>query len=264
MLRKIFFYILAIGLLTILIIYALIDNKLIGFDFPKLTGSYSVGKASYDFTDPSRKDIFGNDPKANREIVVTVFYPANPPANAKPAPYAAGKMADILAAKIHLPAFAFQLIHSHAYENVPIADGKFPVILFSPGIGTPPLEYTSAVEDLASHGYIVAVIYHTYSVPVTVFSDGRVAMINDAGIRSEIEPDGTGEAQINKDRNLIGSVWVADARFTLDQLTKMNDEDLLLKGQIDLAPGRGCCNSTHFIDGLNMDSARLYPDLETL
>lgn len=234
MLRKVFLTILASGVLILLVLSMAVTNRLIGIDFPKLTGSFSVGRASYDLTDPSRKEIFGSDPNADREIVVTVYYPADPPADAKPAPYVSGKMAAILAAKIHLPAFVFQLVHSHANENVPVAGGNFPVVLFSPGIGTSPSEYTSAVEDLASHGYIVAEIYHTYSVPATVFSDGRVAMINDAGIRSEIQPDGTSDAQINKDRNLIGSVWVADARFTLDQLTKFNAGDPLLKGHLNL------------------------------
>ncbi len=235
MLRKTLLYVLTVIALVIPLTYAGIASHIVGINFPELTGKYSVGRANYDLVDPSRKEIFSNDPNADREIMVTVYYPAVPPAGATPAPYASGKMADLLASQVHLPALAFQLIHSHAYENVPVAGGKFPVVLFSPGIGTPPLEYTSEVEDLASHGYMVAEIYHTYSVPVTVFADGRVATINDAGFRSEIEPDGTSQAQIDRDRNRIGSVWVADARFTLDQLTKLNGSDPLLNGHLSLA-----------------------------
>lgn len=221
-------------LVAVLALYLAIANRLIGVDFPALTGKYTVGRANYDLVDPSRQEIFGADPSAHREIVVTVYYPANPPATARPAPYVEGKAAEVLASKIHLPAFAFQLVHSHAFEQVPMAEGEFPVVLFSPGIGTPPSEYTSAVENLASHGYVVAVLYHTYSVPVTVFSDGRVAMIDDAGIRSEIEPDGTSDTQINKDRDLIGSVWVADAQFALAELAAFNGADSLLKGHLNL------------------------------
>jgi predicted dienelactone hydrolase len=231
---KIVLSILLVVFLFTLTLYLGVVSGLLGVTFPKLTGAYAVGRVSYDLIDPSRKETFINNPGARREIMVTVYYPANPPASAKPVPYVAGKMAELLASKVHFPAVATQLIHSHAYENVPIAGGKFPVVLFSPGIGTPPLEYTSAVEDLASHGYIVAMIYHTYSVPATVFADGRVAMINDAGIRSENEPQGTSDEQTNKDRNTIGSVWIADARFTLDQLTKFNTYDELLKGHLDL------------------------------
>ncbi len=155
---------------------------------------------------------------------------------------------------------------AHALEHVPIAGGSFPVVLFSPGIGTPPVEYTSTVEDVASHGYIVAMIYHTYSVPFTVFADGRVAVLNEAGIRSENEPAGTSDAQTNKDRDAIGSVWVADARFTLDQLTKLNSDDKLLKGHLNLeevgmyghsfggaTAAEVCREDTRFKACLNMD-----------
>jgi predicted dienelactone hydrolase len=144
-------------------------------------------------------------------------------------------MAQILAANVHLPAAAVDLIHAHAYEHAPVADGTFPVVLFSPGIGTPPLEYTSTVVDVASHGFVVAVISHTYSVPVTVFADGRVALLNAAGVRSENEPAGTSEAQVTRDRDAIGAVWVADARLVLDQLIRLNAADRLLRGHLDPA-----------------------------
>ena len=219
MTRKIFFSILSAVLLIGLLLSLAVVSGVLGVNFPKPTGAYSVGRVNYDLVDASRHEIFSNDPNALREIVVTLYYPATPPANAKPVPYAEGKMAELLAAQVHLPAATVNLIHSHAFGNIPIASGKFPVVLFFPGIGTPPLEYTSNVEDLASHGYVVAMVYPTYSVPVTVFSDGRVALINEAGFRSENEPAGTSEEQITRDRDAIASVWVADARFTLDQLT---------------------------------------------
>ncbi len=221
-------------LLVLVILYAAMVNRLIGVDLPALTGKYPVGRTNYDLVDSSRKEIFGTDPTAHRAFVMTVYYPANPPVGARPAPYLSGKIADVLASRIFLPAFAFQLVHSHAFERVPMSDGRFPVVLFSPGIGSSPTEYTSSIEDLTSHGYVVAVLYHTYSVPVTVFADGRAVMIDDAGIRSEIEPDGSPDAQVNKDRNLIGSIWVADARFALDQLTAFSDTDSLLKGHLNL------------------------------
>lgn len=234
-LRKTILSLLLIVFLISLTLYLGVISGLVGMHFPQLTGSYAVGRANYDLIDPSRQETFGKDPKARREIMVTVYYPANPPANAQPAPYAEGKVAEQLASLVHVPGVAVQLIHVHAYEHVPVANGTFPVVLFSPGIGVPPLEYTSSVEDLTSHGYVVAMLYPTYSVPMTAFSDGSVAMMSQAGIRSENEPAGTSDAQTNKDRNAIGSVWVADARFTLDQLTKLNSDDKLLKGHLNLA-----------------------------
>jgi dienelactone hydrolase len=264
--RKIVLSILSIPVVLSLTLLLGVITGLIGIHFPQLTGKYAVGRINYDLLDPSRQEPFLNNPHSRREIMVTVYYPADPPANARPAPYVEGQMADFLASKVHLPAVAIQLIHVHAYKDVPIAKGSFPVVLFSPGIGTPPVEYTSTVEDLASHGYIVAMIYHTYSVPFTVFANGRVALLNEAGVRSENEPAGTSDAQTNKDRNAIGSVWVADARFTLDQLTKLNSDDRLLKGHLNLAEvgmfghsfggaaaAEVCREDTRFKACLNMD-----------
>lgn len=206
----------------------------LGVHFPALTGRFAVGRVNVDLVDTSRTEIFGNDSRAHRAIVVTIYYPATPPANASPAPYVEGKMADALAGRLHLPGMAVALIHSHAYNHPPVAAGTFPVVEFLPGIGTPPSEYTSLVEDLASRGYVVAMIYPTYSVPVTVFSNGRVASLSDAGLRSENEPPGTSAAQTDHDRNVIAAVWVADARFTLDQLVRLNHTDALLRGHLDL------------------------------
>src|SRR5512144_1613211 len=102
MLRKILLYVLTMVVLAIPLLYAGIVNNVIGIDFPQLSGSYPVGRASYDLVDPSRKEIFDSDPNADREIVVKVYYPAVPPAGAQPAPYASGRMADLLAGKVHL------------------------------------------------------------------------------------------------------------------------------------------------------------------
>jgi hypothetical protein len=38
--------------------------------------------------------------------------------------------------------------------------GPFSLLLFSPGLGNPPASYLSQLEDLASHGYVVAALEH--------------------------------------------------------------------------------------------------------
>jgi dienelactone hydrolase len=224
----------AIFLFVALILVVGVVTGVVGVTLPTPTGPYSVGRQAYDLTDPTRKETFVDDPARPRQIVAVIYYPAERPVNAVRAPYVDGEMAIILAAKVHLPAATAKLIHSHAYHGVAVAQGKFPIVLFLPGIGQPPLEYTTTIEDAASHGYVVVVLYPTYSVPVTVFSDGRVALMSEAGIRSENEPPGTTEQQTSKDRDAIGSVWAADARFALKELSILNDKDGLLRGHLDL------------------------------
>jgi hypothetical protein len=41
------------------------------------------------------------------------------------------------------------------------AGGPFPLLLFSPGFGNKPSQYLSQLEDLASHGYVVAGLEHS-------------------------------------------------------------------------------------------------------
>src|SRR5215472_17468460 len=110
--RKIVLTLLALVFLLSLTLFLGVVTGLIGIHYPQLTGSYAVGRINYDLLDPSRRATSLKNPRTRREIVVTVYYPADPPANARPAAYVEGKMADLLASKVHLPAVAVQLIHA--------------------------------------------------------------------------------------------------------------------------------------------------------
>ena len=50
-----------------------------------------------------------------------------------------------------------------------------PLVLLSPGFTNSRSTLTALAEDLASHGYVVAGIDHTYESFATAFPDGRVA-----------------------------------------------------------------------------------------
>jgi hypothetical protein len=125
--------ILAVGLTT----------GLIGIHLPPLTGPFAVGRINIDLIDPARQEVFVTSPQSKRAIVITIYYPAHPPASATPAPYTSGKMAELLAAKARMPTFALQLVHSHAFEHVPIAAGTFPVVL-----GRPPASFCAVCAGL--------------------------------------------------------------------------------------------------------------------
>ena len=49
-----------------------------------------------------------------------------------------------------------------------------PLVVLSPGFTSPRSTLTALAEDLASHGYVVAGIDHTYESHATAFPDGRV------------------------------------------------------------------------------------------
>jgi dienelactone hydrolase len=118
-------------------------------------------------------------------------------------------------------------IFSHAAERAPAAaaPARFPVVVFSHGLGSTGFNYTCLIEDLVSRGYIVAAIEHTYSAKAVWFPDGRVVPLEEGAQRSR----GNGAAQgINE--------GAADVRFVLDRLTALdgNARDFLLAGRVDV------------------------------
>lgn len=195
-------------------------------EFPELTGDYAVGRADYDLIDASREEIFTAEAGDQRELLVTVYYPADVPDGAEPAAYASDTLAQALGVFDVLPQ-----IHPHAYTDVPVSESEeaYPVLLFSPGMGSITITYSSLLEELASQGYIVAALWHPYSTGVTVFPDGRVVGAAAEGIPNFESPEARDESA-----QRIGEVWVGDFIFTLDQLEILNSDDELLAGRLDL------------------------------
>ena len=109
------------------------------------------------------------------------------------------------------------LARTQSVADAPPIDSEepFPVLIFSHGLGGVRMQNTFQMEELASQGYVVASIDHTYGSSVTVFPDGRVALFDSAVI------DGDAEAAGNK----LIHIWVEDGRFVADQLENINQDD---------------------------------------
>ena len=120
-----------------------------------------------------------------RELVTWIWYPAAAATAAEPADYlpAGWESVDQLLGVDSAAA------RCHAVVDAPVSDGRpsYPVVLFSPS-GFPPLMWAAIAEELASHGYVVVGVNHTYETPVTVFTDGRVVPANPAAIAGVLGP----------------------------------------------------------------------------
>lgn len=227
-----------LGLLALIVLAAIVyliawSRGLI--QFPALTGSYPVGKVDYHLVDESRPEVFSTAPDDKRELMITVYYPASPASDASPAPYTEGP----IRAEFGTADFFQDTVRAHAFVDVPLAgDGaRYPVIVFSPGMGFLPIKYAPTLEDLASHGYVVVSISHPYSTASTFFPDGRVVHSSaEAGSRalSEATAKSTSDAEFDPVVNRIGSVWVADLRFVLDQMEQFNASNSQFAGRLDL------------------------------
>ena len=88
------------------------------------------------------------------------------------------------------------------------------------GLAALTTDYTTLVEDLASHGYVVVGFDAPYRSFVVVFPDGRViarAPQNNADLVS-----GPLQEQL---ANKLAQAWSSDMGFALDQLERLNASD---------------------------------------
>jgi predicted dienelactone hydrolase len=223
------------------------------FQDPATTGPYSVGITRFYFVDSSRQDPFAPSPNTPRELVAAAWYPAEAASNAKPEPFwprdsAAGPA---LSQLLHTPPFFFSHVHlvkSHSYLDAPLAhaETQYPVLIFSHGYGGTIWQNTPQMEELASHGFIVFSLGHTYESGAVPFPDGRVIPMSQARMDALLKSDAGPEmatlfkrmqqtddpAEIRRisirilalsaPMNDSLAVWVADTRYLMNELEKIN------------------------------------------
>lgn len=187
---------------------------------PAPTGPYPVGRAMFDWTDHTRADPLAPTPRNARELSVWVWYPAVPGARDPRAPYAPGAWS-----QLHLPSVArlgetgFTAVRTHAMDDVPPADGRFPIVVLLPGLGFAAPQYTTLAENLASHGYFVVGVTPTYSANVTVLHGHPVPATAAGDPPFEGTDVHTAAAAQAGDR--LTGIWAADARFAATQLAQL-------------------------------------------
>ncbi len=178
---------------------------------PEPTGSRPVGTESLYLKDTSRPDPWVPEVKA-RELMVSLWYPATSPGRRR-APYMTAKESELLLKEAQLTGVPLDVLsrtRTNAFTDVKPAGRRrgLPLVVLSPGFTKPRSTLTALAEDLASRGYVVAAIDHTYENVATTFPDGRVTTC----VPCEGDHDQTLFTKLSKGR-------AADVSFVLDQLT---------------------------------------------
>lgn len=204
--------------------------------FPKPTGKYNVGTTSYNFVDPEREEVYTSDENDNREITAKIWYPSQDLADAEPEPYLNPELTSAVANELGVSAEDLlnftQSLTTNSITDAPLAEdqSEYPVLVFSHGFGDLPEFNTLKAEELASQGYIVVGINHTYDSLANVLSDRETvpqSPVFDVENRSEL-------------LELLGEsvdIRAEDAQFVLDELTKIDsgdDPNELFSGHLDL------------------------------
>jgi predicted dienelactone hydrolase len=143
------------------------------FALPKPTGPYAVGTRIEPIVDPVRMETHVSGQARPREIMVQIWYPATPH-HQHLASYRRRRETTLLSSYM-------AVLKTHSYKNAAVATPRapFPVLLFNPAWGGQRTQNTYQAEDLASHGFIVVGIDHTYNSRPVAFPDGRVIWSTD-------------------------------------------------------------------------------------
>ena len=198
---------------------------------PKLTGSYGVGVRTKHLIDASRPENFTADTTDVREMMVQLWYPIETNFEGTRTTYMDYPTFQWLKGRspiplVTIPNDAYFFVRPHGRNDTTIAAGLFPVVIFSPGYDGVYQIYTSFIEDLVSHGFVVASINHPYVSGITVFPDGRTVGL------AEVPTDPVERSAFF---NMSLRTIVQDAKFVVDTLTEMNATDPEFSGHFDLS-----------------------------
>ena len=143
---------------------------------PAPTGRFAVGEDVIHLTDQDRPDPWV--PSAGpRQLTVSVFYPAVA-GTGNQAPYmtlgeAAGFLQYIVPPNTGITTQEISDITTHAYTGARAVHGEYPLVVLSPGFGNPRMTLTSLATELVSHGYVVALVGHTYEDSGETLANGQ-------------------------------------------------------------------------------------------
>jgi predicted dienelactone hydrolase len=178
---------------------------------PEPTGSHPVGVTSLHLKDASRPDPWVPGVTA-RELMVSLWYPAKSRGGRR-APYVSPKESQLIlegTGSIGVPSDALSRTRTNAFRDARPAGGRraLPLVVLSPGFTWPRTSLSALAEELASRGYAVVGIDHTYETFATTFPDGRVTTCDACRLESV---DDFGKKAVES--------RAADISFVLDELT---------------------------------------------
>src|SRR5690349_15562121 len=207
-----------IGLLLLLVLAISIYSQL---ELPAPGGPYAVGQKIFTWVDASRPEVLTENPNDSREVAALVWYPAEPETGVNVGYFPhLSSVSDAMVQSGELESwevFGLRFVRSESRldANPVKTEGRFPVVILSPGNGTNIEFYSSLAGEIASQGYFVVGLNHPYDVPAVQLYSGEVAPYD----RDQWLLDAEAHQAYSKERV---KVRTADVLFALGQLEAMN------------------------------------------
>ena len=236
---KSYFKITTLFILILLIVVSLVSVSVFPmYDLPVPNGDYLIGTESFVIEDESRIEMYSENSDEFRKTKIQMWYPAETIVGYEQAPWLEDGLvvARALSVDTGLPAFVLdhtENIMSNSYFDAPINNDldEYPIVIISHGWRGFRNLHTDFAEELASLGYIVVSIDHSYGSVATVFEEEDIAFLNlDALPERETTTDFLDYA------NQLVYTYASDITVTLDYLEEINDSgsSSRFSGKLDL------------------------------
>jgi predicted dienelactone hydrolase len=163
------------GLLILLALSIALPSALPVFDLPQSTGPYTVGTMDIHL-ELDREEVITADQADTRSLMIKAWYPSNETAGEMD-PYVDPAGRQGFAQKYGLaPSMLNYLdkVETNVYRNIQMANETFPVLIFSHGYNSKANGYYALLTELASQGYVIFAINHTYESTGSTFPDGTL------------------------------------------------------------------------------------------
>lgn len=178
---------------------------------PAPTGPHLVGTTTLHLVDTALADPWV--PGDHAELMVQLWYPASTVAGHPAAPYWPSGTARAVEKELSLPVLDWPTTDGHVDAPVQPHRGGWPVVLYAPGFDGERSETTAVVEDLASHGYVVATVDYVHDSGFVELPDGTVA--------ARAIPDPTDDTVAAISSREV-EARVPETGFVLDQLAALD------------------------------------------
>tara|TARA_B100001564_G_scaffold352186_1_gene359152 strand:- start:3629 stop:4810 length:1182 start_codon:yes stop_codon:yes gene_type:complete len=205
------------------IVYKTIPLK----NIAKAKGPYFVGTQNFQILDASRKMWFTGNTKGSRKLSVKMWYPADDIASLEKAQYLnEHKLIGSAISKLFgVPEALMDRaggVKCNSWLDAVLANGKFPIIIYSHGHQSIKIANTSQAEELASNGYIVVAMDHSYDAALTILDEDKI-IYSRSKLPSNDE-EALQDSMIQRVKNQL-KIRTEDVSFVIDELKIMFEKD---------------------------------------
>lgn len=198
---------------------------------PEPTGLKNVGTVTYPIVNPKRLDAYSESGKEVRNFNIQIFYPSDDRTTMRQAWLGDDSASRGMAKYLNLPSvFTSHMgaVVSNSYHDITISgDRPWPVVIVSHGWKGFRNIHQDICEDLASWGYVVVAVDHTYGSLGTTLADGTVQLYNEEAL-----PKREASADFLVYGDQLIETYAEDISDTLRALDALNEKSF--NGSMDL------------------------------